>query len=121
VVIDAGGSGYPDTYSQYVTDRATPDWDLPLPTAQYEPPRRVVTVPVIDCTGTVNGSGSVNVLGLACMFLTRPAKQNGDQEIYGEFLSTSCIGEGSIPGPNPVIGPGPHTIILYKDFGAADS
>ncbi|MGR9013180.1 MAG: pilus assembly protein TadG-related protein [Gammaproteobacteria bacterium] len=121
VVTDAGGSGYPDTYSQYMTDRAAPDWDLPLPTAQYEPPRRVVTVPVIDCTGTTNGSGAVNVLGLACLFLTRPANNNGDQEVYGEFLGTSCIGEGSVPGPNPVIGPGPHTIILYKDFGAADS
>ncbi|MGZ8160538.1 MAG: Tad domain-containing protein [Methylobacter sp.] len=121
VVIDAGGSGYPDTYSQYMTDRTTPAWDIPTPTAQYEPPRRVVTVPVVDCTGTVNGSGSVNVLGLACMFLTRPANHNGDQEIYGEFLGTSCIGQGSVPNPNPVIGPGPHTIILYKDFGVADS
>jgi Flp pilus assembly protein TadG len=121
VVTDAGGSGYPDTYSQYRTDRAIPDWDIQPPTAQYEPPRRVVTVPVIDCTGTTNGAGSVNVLGLACMFLTRPAAHNGGQEIYGEFLGTSCIGEGSVPGPNPVIGLGPHTIILYKDFGAADS
>lgn len=121
VVIDAGGSGYPDTYSQYMTDRATPNWDISTPTAQFDPPRRVVTVPVVDCTGTVNGSGSVNVLGLACMFLTRPANHNGDQEIYGEFLGTSCIGQGSVPSANPVIGLGPHTIILYKDFGAADS
>lgn len=120
VVTDAGASGYPDTYSQYKADRATPSWDIQPPTAQLDPPRRLASVPVIDCTGTVNGSGPVKVLGIACMFLTRPAKHNGDQEIYGEFLG-SCLGEGSAPGPNPVIGPGPHTIILYKDFGAADS
>ncbi len=121
VVIDAGRSGYPDTYRQYMADRAAHTWDLSTPAAQYEPARRIVTVPVVDCNGTVNGSGSVKVLGLACMFLTRPADNNGDQEIYGEFLGTSCIGRGSAPSSNPVIGTGPHTIILYKDFGAADS
>lgn len=121
VVTDAGGSGYPDTYSQYMSDRAAHSWDIQPPAAQYEPARRVVAVPVVDCSGTVNGQGSVNVLGLACLFLTRPANHNGGQEIYGEFLGESCIGEGSTPSSNPVIGPGPHTIILYKDFGATDS
>jgi hypothetical protein len=121
VVTDAGGSGYPDTYSQYKADRAANNWDIQPPTAQFEPSRRLAAVPVINCTGTTNGSGTVTVLGVACMFLTRPAEHNGGQEIYGEFLGTSCIGRGSAPGSNPVIGPGPHTIILYKDFGAADS
>ncbi|MDD1622665.1 MAG: Tad domain-containing protein [Methylococcaceae bacterium] len=120
VVTDAGGSGYPDTYDQYKADRSTPSWDIQPPTAQLDPPRRLASVPVIDCSTTVNGSGPVKVLGLACMFLTRPAEHNGSQEVYGEFRET-CLGLGSAPGPNPVIGPGPHTIILYKDFGAADS
>jgi hypothetical protein len=122
VVTDAGGSGYPDTYSQYKADRAAHNWDIQPPTAQYEPSRRLAVVPVIDCGPTVNGQGSVPVLGLACMFLTRPANHSGNtQEIYGEFLGSGCIGEGSAPSDIPIIGPGPHTIILYKDFGAADS
>jgi hypothetical protein len=121
IVIDAGSNGYPDTYSQYRADRAdSTRWDIQPPTAQFEPPRRVLAVPVLDCTGTVKGRGTPTVLGIACMFLTRPVNHNGDQEIYGEFLG-SCLGEGSTPGPNPIIGTGPHTIILYKDFGAADS
>jgi hypothetical protein len=118
VVIDAGSGGYRDYYSDYVSDRADPShWDLqPSPggPAQLEPPRRVVAAPVIDCSGTVNGQGSVAVLGVSCLFLTRPAAHNGSQEIYGEFL-TECVAEGR-PGPDPVTGPGPHTIVLYKDF-----
>ncbi|TRW89692.1 TadE/TadG family type IV pilus assembly protein [Candidatus Methylobacter oryzae] len=122
VIIDAGGSGYPDTYSQYMTDRITHNWDLPTPTAQSDPPRRLVAVPVVDCSTAVNGSGDLPLLGLACMFLTQPATHTGNtQTIFAEFLSSGCLGQGSTPGPNPVIGPGPHTIILYKDFGKADS
>jgi Flp pilus assembly protein TadG len=122
VVIDAGGSGYPDTYSQYMTDRATSNWDLSPPTAQSDPPRRLVAVPVVDCSTAVSGSGDLPLLGVACMFLTRPAEHAGNtQTIFAEFRSSGCIGYGSAPGPNPVIGPGPHTIILYKDFGVADS
>ena len=122
VVIDAGSSGYPDTYSQYMTDRASADWDIQLPTAQLDPPRRLVAVPVVDCSTAVKGSGNLPVLGIACMFLTQPSTHSGNtQTIYAEFLSTGCIGQGSTPGPNPVIGTGPHTIILYKDFGVADS
>ncbi len=122
VIIDAGNSGYPDTYSQYTADRASHTWDLPTPTAQSDPPRRLVAVPVVDCSTAVNGSGDLPLLGLACMFLTQPTTHTGNtQTIFAEFLSSGCVGQGSIPGPNPIIGPGPHTIILYKDFGAADS
>ena len=113
-----------DPYQSYLDARKNQQYDLLPSVAQLEPPARVVAVPVINCTGTVNGSGSVDVLAVACMFLTQPAKHNGDQEIYAELLpgtGQGCIGKGSAPSSNPIIGPGPHTIILYKDFGVADS
>ena len=121
VIIRAYTKG--DPYQQYMTDRANGSWDLQPPTAQYEPSRRIVSVPVIDCSGgNLNGKTSVNVLGIACMFLTQATTQKGNtQTVFAEFLSSGCIAEGSFPGPNPVTGPGPHTIILYKDFGVPDS
>lgn len=121
VIIRAYATG--DPYQQYMTDRANGSWDLNPPAAQFEPSRRIVSVPVIDCSGgNLNGKTDVNVLGIACMFLTQATTQKGNtQTIFAEFLPSGCIAEGSTPGPNPVIGPGPHTIILYKDFGAADS
>lgn len=119
VVVDAGGAGFPDTYTDYKKDYAEENWDIAEPNGKKD--RRRVQVPVIDCKGTTNGAGKVKVLGVACFFLTSPAEHNGQQTVYGEFYK-DCEGSGT-PGLNPVVGPGPHTIILYKDFtdGNVDS
>lgn len=108
-VTDAGASGYPDTNAQYKTDYTNQNWDYPNGGEQ----RRVVVVPVGNCTGTTNGAGSVPLLGFACFFLTQPAEHNGKQTIYGEFLS-KCEAQG-VPGSTPSL-TGPTKIILYKDF-----
>lgn len=82
--------------------------------------RRVLAVPVGDCTGTVNGQGSVSLLGFACFFLLQPAQQQGnDSFVYGQFIQ-SCSVNGT-PGPNPVAGNGPHIIQLYRDPTSSDS
>ena len=59
------------------------------------------------------------MLGLGCFFLTQPAEQNGDQRIYGQFVS-GCKANG-VPGPDPGSGPGPYIIQLYKDPDSVDT
>ena len=81
--------------------------------------RRIVAVPIGDCSTTTNGQGTVDLLEVACFFLTRPAEQNGEQRIYGQFV-TGCKAHGT-PGPSPDTGPGPYTIQLYKDPDSGDA
>ena len=116
-VTNAGPNSFPDTFAQYQTDYQNQAWDNPPPTG--EPERRVVVVPIGNCTGTVNGQGEVPVLGLGCFFLTEPPNQGGKQEIYGEFIG-DCNAKGT-PGPDPGTGAGPHIIQLYKDPASPDA
>lgn len=102
-------------YSDYKAAYDSTSYDNP----DGEAERRVVAVPIGDCNGTVNGQGSVPILGLGCFYLTRPAEQNGDQRIYGQFVS-GCKASG-VPGPDPVSGPGPYIIQLYKDPDSVDT
>lgn len=82
--------------------------------------RRVLAVPVGDCTGTTGGAGSVPLLGFACFFLLQPAEQAGnDSFVYGQFIN-DCSVQGT-PGPNPVAGNGPHILQLYNDPNSNDS
>ena len=85
-----------------------------------EAERRIVAVPIGDCSTTTNGQGSVPLLDTACFFLTRPAEQNGDQRIYGQFVNGGCKAHGT-PGPDPATGPGPYIIQLYKDPDSPDA
>ena len=102
-------------YSDYKAAYNAASYDHP----DGEAERRVVAVPIGNCTGTTNGQGSVDILGLGCFFLTQPAEQNGEQRIYGQFVS-GCKASG-VPGPDPVTGPGPYIIQLYKDPDSVDT
>jgi Flp pilus assembly protein TadG len=110
-------------YQDYTADLANPASYDYQPTTDggigaFE--RRVVAVPVGDCTGTVNGQGSVPLLGFACFFLLQPAQQKGnDSFVYGQFVE-GCEVNGT-PGPSPVAGSGPHIIQLYHDPARNDS
>ncbi|GFE85696.1 pilus assembly protein TadG-related protein [Steroidobacter agaridevorans] len=82
--------------------------------------RRVLTVPVGDCSGTVNGAGSVPLLGFACFFLLQPVSGGGnDAFVFGQFIE-DCQVNGT-PGPNPVSSFGPQIIQLYDDPNSNDS
>lgn len=110
-------------YADYTADLANPA------TYDYQPTtdggigafeRRVVAVPVGNCTGTTNGQGSVPLLGFACFFLLQPAVQSGnDSYIFGQFVQ-GCEVVGT-PGPDPVAGNGPHILQLYRDPASNDS
>ncbi len=89
---------------------------------QGVPKRRILAVPIGRCTGTTNGQGDVEVLGLGCFFMTRPASHSGNtQEVYGQLLE-ECEADGEIPyDPGPATGPLLFKIILYKDPIAQDA
>jgi hypothetical protein len=82
--------------------------------------RRVLAVPVGNCNGTVNGQGTVPLLGFACFFLLQPATHSGnDSFVYGQFVE-NCSVTGT-PGPSPTAGNGPDIIQLYDDPASTDS
>ena len=91
----------------------------PFDNPDGEAQRRIVAVPIGDCSTTTSGQGTVPLLDIACFFLTRPAEQNGEQRIYGQFV-TGCKAHGTA-GPDPSTGPGPYTIQLYKDPDSGDA
>jgi putative Flp pilus-assembly TadE/G-like protein len=92
------------------------NYDTPPPTGHFQ--RRVVAVPIGDCSTAVNGKGSVNVLGFACVFFLQPVQQSTGQ-IFAQIAST-CDAQGQV-GPGAGTGPLPHKIQLYKSAGSPDS
>ena len=92
----------------------------PLPNGPGAPERRVLTVPIADCSGSNNGNSTLPVLGFGCYFLLQKAVQKGNENyVYGEFID-GCLGDGN-PGPQPSNAFGPYRIQLYDDVGSADS
>jgi Flp pilus assembly protein TadG len=110
-------------YQEYLTDLMNPA------RYDYQPirdggigafERRVLAVPVGNCTGTAGGAGSVPLLGFACFFLLQPAEGTGTNSfVYGQFIN-DCSVQGT-PGPSPVAGNGPHILQLYDDPNSNDS
>jgi len=80
--------------------------------------RRLLTVVMADCSGTVNGAGEVSLLGFGCFFLTREAQQQGnEQQVYGQFLG-ACEASGIPLDRDQVWQSGgmlPYRVVLYKD------
>jgi Flp pilus assembly protein TadG len=109
-------------YQQYVADESNPGRynNQPMPQGPGVFNRRVLQVPVGNCSGTGNGSTTVPVIGFACFFLLQEETHKGNSDyIIGEFEG-DCTVNGT-PGPAPASGPGPYIIQLYRDPGSGDS
>ena len=105
-------------WDQYAEDIANNYLDYPPPVGVYE--RRVMALPVARCDGATSGQATLDVIGFGCYFMLQQVKQKGNEaEIYGQFLK-GCAAGGA-PGPDPVSGPGPYIIQLYKDPDSQDS
>lgn len=81
------------------------------------PERRVLVVPIGDCTGLSNeAANAVPILGLGCFFLTAGPLPVGATTLLGEFIA-NCNGKGAPgDGANPATPTiGPTQIILYGD------
>jgi hypothetical protein len=103
------------SYRNYVADYEHAAGDVSGPGAR----RRVVTVPIVDCTHPVGGSSNTLPLkGFGCFFLLQPVRQGGsDSWMFGQFVK-DCPASGS---PGQQGGQGPYKIVLHNDPDSSDS
>jgi len=79
--------------------------------------RRVIAVPIGDCSAAEGGVTSIPILGFGCYFLTQPTQGTGRNNWIIGHLIEGCEVGGN-PGENPEqVGDGFSTykIILYND------
>lgn len=82
--------------------------------------RRIITVVIGQCDGSVNGKGTVPIYGFGCFYLMQPVVQKGNEaHIFGQFVK-GCNTGGSF-SRNPGLGPAPTRIVLYKDPDRVDA
>lgn len=81
--------------------------------------RRILALPIADCTGDETGQSTLDVEGFACFFMLQKIGGGTDKNIFGQFVD-NCLAGGTA-GPNPGDGPGPYVIQLYKDPDSGDS
>lgn len=118
-------NGTPDVYSyqDYTRDESDTSAYTYQPVGSGGPGvynRRILTVPVGNCSGTSNGSTTVPVIGFACFFLLQPVTHQGNTDyVIGQFVG-NCDVNGN-PGPIPGSGPGPYKIQLYHDPASGES
>ena len=105
-------------YSEYLSRNANPgQHDFLAPVGVKG--RRVLTMPVADCTGDDNGQSTLEINGFACYFMLQQIAGGTDKNIFGQFVD-KCAASGA-PGMDPGAGPGPYIIQLYKDPDSGDS
>ena len=81
--------------------------------------RRVLAMPVADCTGDETGQSTLTVEGFACFFALQPILGGPEKEIFGQFVG-DCV-SGGTPGSDPDDENGPYILQLYKDPDSNDS
>lgn len=77
--------------------------------------RRVLIVPIVDCSGASGGTNSFEITALGCFFMLQkaPTSSSGKQAVFGEFLY-DCSSTGGTPDQSSNSN-GPYIIVLYKD------
>ncbi len=81
--------------------------------------RRVLAMPVANCTGDQTGQSTLDIIGFACYFMVQPIGGGQDKNIFGQFVK-GCLA-GGYSGMDPGAGTGPYVIQLYKDPDSIDS
>jgi hypothetical protein len=105
-------------WDQYASDIANNILTNPPPEGVFD--RRVLALPVADCSVDSNGQTTLSVVGFGCYFMLQQVNQQGNEaQIFGQFIE-GCSA-GGVAGPDPVEGPGPYIIQLYKDPDSVDS
>jgi len=83
--------------------------------------RRVLPLPIGDCSEVVNGQGQVPVLGVGCFFLLQEVSQKGNEaHVFGQFVK-ECNALGNTPIADPQDPTLPTKIVLYRDADSGDS
>ncbi|EKO3438177.1 Tad domain-containing protein [Vibrio fluvialis] len=83
--------------------------------------RRILAVPVVDCSGASGGANQFTVTAIGCFFLLQQApNSNGSHDsIFGEFLEDCTVQNSRNDGKSRSTGP--HRIVLYRDPYNEDS
>ncbi len=108
------------SYDNYESGLVNGPFNFPLGKAK----RRVLAVPLVNCSTAVNGQGTLPVMGLGCFFLLQQVVQRGNENfVYAEYIGECGAGgtPGPVPDPNPVSGPGIYKIVLHNDPLSPDS
>jgi Flp pilus assembly protein TadG len=106
-------------YADYTALVAAGSYDTtPLPAGTAAFGRRIVAVPLGDCSGAANGKNTVTVSGFACVFLLQALGNGSNDPIFGQVISSCDAGGRPGAGSGSV---GPHVIELYKSAGSPDS
>jgi hypothetical protein len=106
-------------YASYTSLLNSSSYDTPpAPNGPAAFKRRVLAVPLGDCTGAANGKNTVTVSGFACVFLLQQLPNGSNDTIYGQIIG-SCDAGGR-PGTGGGTS-GPYIIELYKSAGSPDS
>ncbi len=106
-------SQYPLTYTQYQAAYFNEQFDQPNGSSK----RRVLAVPIGNCSVASSGVTSIPILGFGCYFLTQPTQGTGQNNWIIGHLIEGCEVGGS-PGETPVKtgnGYSTYKIILYND------
>lgn len=109
-------TGAPMTFAEYQQKLANGD---PPDHADGVTGRRVMSVPIGDCSVTTNGRGTITVLAFGCFFMREPTVGNGqDNWIIGELVD-QCEASGASQFQPMVTDESESTfrIILYNDAG----
>ncbi|MDC0609343.1 Tad domain-containing protein [Vibrio sp.] len=76
--------------------------------------RRMLVVPIVDCSGGVSGKTSLVVTEFACFFLLQSIEKSGSSfEIFGEFVESCPVIAGGYDPDNG--GDGQYRIVLFND------
>ncbi|MCG9545047.1 Tad domain-containing protein [Vibrio sp. Isolate33] len=77
--------------------------------------RRILPIPMVDCSGKSGGVTSFTVQKIGCFFLLQkaPTNNSGTPAVFGEFIHSCSVVGGS--GGAESSTEGPYKIVLYKD------
>ena len=104
------GADIPYGYSDYDADLTN---TLVPKLANGVPGRRVIAMPVGVC-GDEAGQSEIPFATVLCFYLIQEVNQGNDPHVFGQFTPNGCAVTGTA-GPDPITGPGPYLIQLYKD------
>jgi hypothetical protein len=102
-------------YDWYTGSNAVREYDPPLGVRG----RRVMAMPVADCSGDETGQSTLQVEGFACFFMLQPILGGPEKQIFGQFVE-ECVATG-VPGPEPGNEGLTFVIQLYDDPDSDDS
>ena len=117
---EGGNQALPGFYSyeDYYSDSTSSGAEA-LETETQKLFRRRMALPIASC-GNESGQSTLDYEGVLCFYLVQEVYQGQDPDVFGQFTPEGCEVTGK-PGPDPVTGPGPYRIQLYKDTDGYDS